>query len=236
MPAPLVNILFSSTNAIDPLASCAHVRFTRLCSILLLILLPPARCATQPLRRHPTLASLWLLRLCFLHACLLQFEPAQVSRFLVSLGASGLPVTLALNKADLLPAAEIQARLDQVGAGLAPWCHVYLALPVKEAATSPAQPRQQQQQDCCCGSRAAVLSAVHMFRLCTCCLLHIMTGPVCGGLWGQRSSISIAGDHRSTAAWPPTTAAVAAGMLHVPACLPAAAGCQLGLCCCCCQL
>lgn len=31
-----------------------------------------------------------------------------MSRFLVSLGASGLPVTLALNKADLLPAAEIQ--------------------------------------------------------------------------------------------------------------------------------
>jgi putative ribosome biogenesis GTPase RsgA len=46
--------------------------------------------------------------------CFLQFEPAQVSRFLVSLGASGLPVTLALNKADLLPAAEIQERLDQV--------------------------------------------------------------------------------------------------------------------------
>lgn len=45
---------------------------------------------------------------------MLQFEPAQVSRFLVSLGASGLPVTLALNKADLLPAAEIQERLDQV--------------------------------------------------------------------------------------------------------------------------
>lgn len=44
----------------------------------------------------------------------LQFEPAQVSRFLVSLGASGLPVTLALNKADLLPAQEIQARIDQV--------------------------------------------------------------------------------------------------------------------------
>jgi ribosome biogenesis GTPase len=45
---------------------------------------------------------------------LLQFEPQQVSRFLVSLGASGLPVTLALNKCDLLPEAEVTARLQQV--------------------------------------------------------------------------------------------------------------------------
>lgn len=44
----------------------------------------------------------------------LQFEAQQVSRFLVSLGASGLPVTLALNKADLLPASEVEARLAQV--------------------------------------------------------------------------------------------------------------------------
>lgn len=51
---------------------------------------------------------------CLSRLVFLQFEPAQVSRFLVSLGASGLPVTLALNKADLLPAQEIQARIDQV--------------------------------------------------------------------------------------------------------------------------
>jgi ribosome biogenesis GTPase len=44
----------------------------------------------------------------------LQFEPQQVSRFLVSLGASGLPVTLALNKCDLLPESEVTARLHQV--------------------------------------------------------------------------------------------------------------------------
>jgi ribosome biogenesis GTPase len=44
----------------------------------------------------------------------LQFEPQQVSRFLVSLGASGLPVTLALNKCDLLPEFEVTARLQQV--------------------------------------------------------------------------------------------------------------------------
>ncbi|KAF6264792.1 hypothetical protein COO60DRAFT_1266780 [Scenedesmus sp. NREL 46B-D3] len=44
------------------------------------------------------------------------FEPQQVSRFLVSLGASGLPVTLALNKCDLLPASEVTARLQQVAA------------------------------------------------------------------------------------------------------------------------
>jgi ribosome biogenesis GTPase len=43
-----------------------------------------------------------------------QFEPQQVSRFLVSLGASGLPVTLGLNKCDLLPETEVTARLQQV--------------------------------------------------------------------------------------------------------------------------
>lgn len=32
-----------------------------------------------------------------------QFEAQQVTRFLVSIEASGLPVTLALNKADLVP-------------------------------------------------------------------------------------------------------------------------------------
>uniref|UniRef100_A0A383WD87 EngC GTPase domain-containing protein n=1 Tax=Tetradesmus obliquus TaxID=3088 RepID=A0A383WD87_TETOB len=42
------------------------------------------------------------------------FEPQQVSRFLVSLGASGLPVTLALNKCDLLPESEVTLRLQQV--------------------------------------------------------------------------------------------------------------------------
>jgi hypothetical protein len=72
------------------------------------------------------------MRICCVLHVRLQFEPAQVSRFLVSLGASGLPVTLALNKADLLTAAEIQARLDQVGGGESPqstgcstvWCPV----------------------------------------------------------------------------------------------------------------
>jgi putative ribosome biogenesis GTPase RsgA len=44
-----------------------------------------------------------------------------VSRFLVSLGAAGLPVTLALNKADLLPDAEVQARLAEVR-GWVPVC------------------------------------------------------------------------------------------------------------------
>jgi ribosome biogenesis GTPase len=53
----------------------------------------------------------FVLSMCML---LLQFEPQQVSRFLVSLGASGLPVTLALNKCDLLPESEVTARLQQV--------------------------------------------------------------------------------------------------------------------------
>jgi hypothetical protein len=71
----------------------------------------PVTLAYQP-RWCSTTGVASLLRLA--PVLLLQFEPAQVSRFLVSLGASGLPVTLALNKADLLPAQEIQARIDQV--------------------------------------------------------------------------------------------------------------------------
>lgn len=43
----------------------------------------------------------------------MQFEEQQVSRFLVSIEATGLPLTLALNKADLLPEEEVQARIVQ---------------------------------------------------------------------------------------------------------------------------
>ncbi|GBF95801.1 hypothetical protein Rsub_08237 [Raphidocelis subcapitata] len=41
------------------------------------------------------------------------FEEMQVSRFLVSIEAAGLPLTLALNKADLVDEAEVEARVAQ---------------------------------------------------------------------------------------------------------------------------
>ena len=44
------------------------------------------------------------------------FEPQQVSRFLVATEAAGLPLTLALNKADLVDEAEARARLEQCAA------------------------------------------------------------------------------------------------------------------------
>ena len=47
----------------------------------------------------------------------LQFEELQVSKFLVSMEASGLPFTLLLNKADLVPEQEVQRRLQQVWRG-----------------------------------------------------------------------------------------------------------------------
>ena len=46
-----------------------------------------------------------------------QFEELQVSKFLVSMEASGLPFTLLLNKADLVPEQEVQRRLQQVWGG-----------------------------------------------------------------------------------------------------------------------
>jgi ribosome biogenesis GTPase / thiamine phosphate phosphatase len=42
------------------------------------------------------------------------FEPLAASRFLVSVAASGLPVTIALNKCDLVSSAEAEQRLEQV--------------------------------------------------------------------------------------------------------------------------
>lgn len=53
-----------------------------------------------------------------------QFEEQQVSRFLVSVEAAGLPMTLVLNKADLVDREEVAARLEQC----ASWG--YDALPV----------------------------------------------------------------------------------------------------------
>lgn len=64
----------------------------------------------------------------------MQFEPQQVSRFLVSVGATGLPVSLALNKADLLPAAEVEARLRQV----ASWGHTAHAVSCETGEGLPA--------------------------------------------------------------------------------------------------
>lgn len=49
----------------------------------------------------------------------LQFEPQQVSRFLVAAEASGLPFTLCLNKADLVPPYVLQRRLEQCRWGCA---------------------------------------------------------------------------------------------------------------------
>jgi ribosome biogenesis GTPase len=45
---------------------------------------------------------------------LLQFEAIQVTRFLVSIEATGLPLTLVLNKCDLVSPEELEARLQQV--------------------------------------------------------------------------------------------------------------------------
>lgn len=52
-----------------------------------------------------------------LHCALLEqppFEPPNATRFLVSAEAAGIPVTLVLNKADLLPADELERLVDQV--------------------------------------------------------------------------------------------------------------------------
>jgi ribosome biogenesis GTPase / thiamine phosphate phosphatase len=46
------------------------------------------------------------------------FEPPNATRFLVSAEAAGIPVTLVLNKADLLPPAELEQLVDQV---TTPW-------------------------------------------------------------------------------------------------------------------
>ena len=51
------------------------------------------------------------------HPSPLQFEELQVGKFLVSMEASGLPFTLLLNKADLVPEQEVQRRLQQVWRG-----------------------------------------------------------------------------------------------------------------------
>ena len=46
-----------------------------------------------------------------------QFEPQQVSRFLVSMEASGLPFSLLLNKVDLVAPDLLQQRVQQVRGG-----------------------------------------------------------------------------------------------------------------------
>ena len=43
-----------------------------------------------------------------------QFEELQVSKFLVSMEAQGLPFSLVLNKADLVPEQEVRKRTNQV--------------------------------------------------------------------------------------------------------------------------
>ena len=45
---------------------------------------------------------------------LLQFEELQVTKFLVSMEATGLPFTLLLNKVDLVPEKEVERRVKQV--------------------------------------------------------------------------------------------------------------------------
>ncbi|KAL6763844.1 hypothetical protein V8C86DRAFT_3012707 [Haematococcus lacustris] len=61
----------------------------------------------------PTIANVNFALLVFaLHNPM--FEETQVSRFLVAQEASGLPFRLLLNKVDLVPEAEVQARVQQV--------------------------------------------------------------------------------------------------------------------------
>lgn len=54
-----------------------------------------------------------LLTYIVMHFLQLQFEEVQVSRFLVSAEAAGLPFSLCLNKADLVAPEELQARVEQ---------------------------------------------------------------------------------------------------------------------------
>lgn len=49
-------------------------------------------------------------------AALPGFQPSPATRYLLSAEAAWLPVTVAINKADLLPPAEVAAVVDQVGA------------------------------------------------------------------------------------------------------------------------
>ena len=62
----------------------------------------------------PAVANLDHLLLVF-SADLPPWDPGAATRFLVSSEAAGLPVTLVLNKADLLPPAELQEILAEVG-------------------------------------------------------------------------------------------------------------------------
>ena len=48
---------------------------------------------------------------------IVQFEELQVTKFLVSMEASGLPFTLLLNKVDLVPEQEVRRRVEQVRMG-----------------------------------------------------------------------------------------------------------------------
>lgn len=50
------------------------------------------------------------------HVTCLQFDEHQITRFLVSVEAAGLPLTLALNKCDLVSDSEVQLRLQQCAA------------------------------------------------------------------------------------------------------------------------
>ena len=52
-------------------------------------------------------------------AALPAFQPSPATRYLLSAEAAWLPVTVAVNKADLLPAEEVQAVVDQVCVGSA---------------------------------------------------------------------------------------------------------------------
>ena len=62
---------------------------------------------------EPAVANVTHVLLVF-SAALPPFQPGPATRYLLSADAAGLPVTLVLNKADLLPREEMVALLEQV--------------------------------------------------------------------------------------------------------------------------
>jgi ribosome biogenesis GTPase len=69
---------------------------------------------------EPAVANVSHVLLVF-SAALPGFQPSPATRYLLSAEAAWLPVTVAINKADLVSPEEMQAVVDQVGGWLALW-------------------------------------------------------------------------------------------------------------------
>ncbi|GAB4821983.1 hypothetical protein N2152v2_009029 [Parachlorella kessleri] len=70
------------------------------------------------------------------------WQPAQVTRYLVGAEAAGLPVTLVVNKADLVPPEDVQSIVDQVAA----WGYQALPVSVVSGTGLPALSEQLQRR------------------------------------------------------------------------------------------